>query len=63
MTVKFETASFFRSHGKQPRGTGMWAFRAEGTAEWSFSPCMSFTDAKKWAAQQFPGATRVEVGA
>lgn len=58
----FDTAEFFRSHGRQPRGTGCWAFKADGQTEWMFSPSMSFSQAKAWAKAQAPNARRFTVG-
>lgn len=33
MRVTFDTAEFVRSHGKQPRGDGDWAFRVMLTSD------------------------------
>lgn len=50
--VDFETADYVRSHGRQPKGWGMWAFEFEGDVAdpkaepWFVSRAMSFTDAK-----------------
>lgn len=60
---RFDTADYKRSHGKEPRGTGQWAFRAGMHTEFVFSPSMSYADAKKWVREQFPTATYFEVGA
>ena len=50
-TVWFDTAEFEFSHGKTPRGIGMWAFDFGRGPE--FTPdCCSFTDAKRWAKKQ-----------
>lgn len=61
-TARFETSEFKRSHGKAPRGTGAWAFRPDTTGEWVFSPCMTFTEAKKWVREQHPEAKVFAVG-
>lgn len=63
MTAKFDTAEYVRSHGRAPRGTGTWAFRPAGATEWTFTPCMSYTDAKRWFAAQNPSCVYVVVGA
>jgi len=50
MTICFDTNDFRRSHGKQPKGWGVWAFDIQG--DWHFTPrAMSFTEAKEWAAE------------
>lgn len=50
--MKIETNSFVRSHGKQPRGYGMWGFEVthtDGREEIVFVPhSMAYTDAKRW---------------
>jgi hypothetical protein len=62
MAARFDTADYFRSHGKQPRGTGCWAFAPNTTGEWDFSPSMTFSEAKAWAAARHPEATVFTVG-
>ncbi len=63
MATEFCTRSFVRSHGKQPKGFGVWAFDVGG--EWHFTPrAMTFTDAKAWIrpVAQAAGQRMVEVG-
>lgn len=52
--VQIDTSRYERSHGKKPRGTGMWAFyfdRAGGDA--MFIPsAMTYPDAVNWAKGQ-----------
>jgi len=63
MTIQFDTADYRRSHGKQPKGRGRWAFDIQG--DWHFTPrAMTFTEAKQWAAEQARavGASTVNVG-
>jgi hypothetical protein len=59
----FDTTEFQFAHGKQPRGTGMWAFFVDGKPEPVFTPCMAFAEAKRWVAQQNPEARTFTVGA
>jgi hypothetical protein len=53
--ITFETHAFVRSHGKQPRGRGSWAFAYIDANEGNnveaevFSPGgMTLTEAKRW---------------
>lgn len=62
MTVRFDTSDFRRSHMKEPKGRGCWAFAPDTTGEWIFSPMMTFTEAKAWAREQAPEATVFSVG-
>lgn len=61
------TENYEFSHGKKPRGTGMWAFDFGRRGAWTteFAPrTMSYSEACKWAkafAKQL-GADRVSVG-
>lgn len=49
--VSFSTSQYQFSHGKMPRGTGMWAFEFAGVTV--FAPgTMSFAEAKKWATAE-----------
>lgn len=55
--IIFETDAYVRSHDKQPRGRGSWAFGyadASGTEELTvFSPgSMTLTEAKRWFRAQ-----------
>jgi len=57
MTIRFDTGEFRRSHGKEPRGFGMWAFHLQGRPqhwpEMTFPPrSMSLTDAKAWMKRE-----------
>lgn len=63
MTVEFDTRDYVRSHGKQPKGWGRWAFDFDG--EWCFTPtAMNYAEAKAWVAEKAraAGARRVVVG-
>ena len=57
----FSTAQYVRSHGRQPKGHGAWAFSVladlktggeERMAGLLFSKAMTLTDAKKWAKEE-----------
>lgn len=61
MTTRFDTAAFFRSHCRQPRGFGCWGFVVTRRVEFAgearaeiqtvFTPGpMSFAEAKRWFA-------------
>lgn len=57
MTVRFDTSDYRRSHGKQPKGWGVWAFTfsTDGGAdgEFWFTPhAMSYANAKVAAAAE-----------
>lgn len=58
----FDSTDYARSHGKLPRGTGVWAFSPNSTGEWVFSPTMSYSAAKRWAQEQHPEARLFTVG-
>lgn len=66
MARQIETSDFERSHGRAPRGTGLWAFvfKFAGHEETRFVPhAMSLTDAKKWARANAPDwAVEIQVG-
>jgi hypothetical protein len=64
MTVRFDTASYVRSHGKQPKGWGGWAFEFQGEADYRFYPASTYTGAKKAATAdaKAAGVTVVHVG-
>ncbi len=63
MAIEFDTSEFRRSHGKQPRGFGRWAFSWSHDGQWEFTPrAMSFTDAKAWARENAGDARRIIVG-
>ncbi|MES2814484.1 MAG: hypothetical protein V4720_06280 [Pseudomonadota bacterium] len=53
MRVTFNSDAYQRSHGKAPRGEGMWGFGIETAApeveETLWSPNLSLTAAKAWA--------------
>jgi hypothetical protein len=55
MTVEFNTREYFKSHAREPRGRGMWAFslstHGDGTIEWS--PSMTYGEARRWARSHF----------
>lgn len=51
MAIEIRTTEYRKSHGREPRGTGMWAFAFGGP---NAAPCFtpgntSYTDAKRWA--------------
>jgi hypothetical protein len=58
MSIEIDTSEYVRSHFRQPRGEGSWAFRvtvinpASGSfstdREPTFTPSMRYTDAKVW---------------
>ena len=57
----FSTAQYVRSHGRQPKGHGAWAFSVtadlktggeERMAGMLFSKAMTLTEAKKWAKEE-----------
>lgn len=51
MKTEINTSQYVRSHGKQPKGTGCWAFGIRDKVV--FAPTlMSLTDAIKWARGQ-----------
>lgn len=53
MTVRVDTGTYLCSHGRTPRGTGLWYFtlhRDGSFTETSFQG--SFTDARRWAVQE-----------
>ena len=52
--VNIDTGDYKRSHGKEPRGRGMWAFYFDkNNKEPFFTPSgMNYTDAVKWAKEQ-----------
>lgn len=59
MKVEFDTSPFYRSHRKEPKGYGSWAFGPDYNADVSeclFSPSMTYTQAKKWVKEQIPDA-------
>lgn len=52
--VSVDTIRYKRSHGKEPRGTGQWAFYFDNTGgDPIFVPtAMSYSDAVKWAKEE-----------
>lgn len=62
MSIEFIATPFVASHGKQPKGRGVWAFSIERNPViddvW-FSPSVTFSDAKKLARQHFAGKTDI----
>ena len=67
-TVEFSTAEYVRSHGREPRGRGCWAFFPFGKSDIADAVFVAgqntLTEAKKIAAHHFAanGVTLVEVG-
>jgi len=60
--AKFDNSEYKRSHFKAPKGEGSWAFMPDNSDEWMFSPCMSFSEAKRWAEDRAPEAKSFMVG-
>ena len=62
----FDTREFEFSHGRKPRGEGVWAFmpmdHATEDDEFMFSPTMTFSEAKRWAKDQMPNVEDFSVG-
>ncbi len=58
--VTFDTSHFRFAHGRQPRGTGLWAFTGEGM---TFTVSASFTEARRVARTFFAerGVRQVKV--
>lgn len=59
MATTFDTTPFVRSHNKQPKGLGSWAFAPEADSDVNdmyFSPSLTYTEAKKWFKKQVPDA-------
>lgn len=62
------TAEYVRSHGREPRGSGRWAFFFDGDdraeAAWFAPGQVTFAEARKAAVAEARrrGASRVEVG-
>lgn len=54
MAIRIETMEYRKSHGREPRGTGSWAFAFGGPdAEPWFTPgATTYTAAKKMAAAE-----------
>jgi hypothetical protein len=48
--VEFNTSKYMGAHGKEPKGTGVWAFKV-GDEEF-MTKSMSYADAKKEAAKK-----------
>jgi hypothetical protein len=49
--ITVNTSKYKGAHGKEPRGTGIWAF-AIGGVEVMTPKAMSYTDAIKWAQKE-----------
>ena len=52
MKPTFDTSKYERSHGKKPRGRGLWAFAPRGNLERATMITGTYTDAKR-VAQHF----------
>jgi len=67
-TMKIRTENYEDTHGKKPRGEGIWAFNFHRDHAFTteFTPCsMKFSDAKRWAkqtAKQIGGIEWIDVG-
>jgi len=47
--IEFDTRSYVRSHGREPRGTGSWAFEFNDEAATHWVPgSRTYTEAKKY---------------
>ena len=60
MIVTFDTKNYRTLHRHEPKGKGVWAFTPEFHASESesfFTPCLTYTDAKKFAKAKYPNAT------
>ena len=53
-SVRFDNSPFVRSHGKEPKGRGSWAFQIDGLrdARIEFSPSMTLAEARRWMAER-----------
>jgi hypothetical protein len=71
MAISFDTAAFVRSHGKAPKGNGIWGFEVTRRVQYAngsacetsamFTPrAMSFMEAKVWARHKFAGDRAIE---
>lgn len=51
--IEFDTGEYYRSHGKEPRGTGSWAFFFDGDRDpmkaWFTPGNTTYNQAKKMA--------------
>lgn len=61
MKAQFNTTNYRRSHMKEPKGTGSWAFAPAASGDISdplvfFTPCMTYTEAKKFAVNKYQDA-------
>lgn len=52
MKPTFDTSEYERSHGKKPRGYGLWCFSCRGTRVVAF--CTTYSQAKKRVKQARP---------
>lgn len=50
--VRFSNNEYVRSHGRDPRGTGVWAFRFDNDNEPYFTGPKSLTEAKEIARRE-----------
>lgn len=62
MKVQFDTAEYVRSHCREPRGRGGWAFKADGDMEFTFTPSMTYAEAKRWIKNHRPNVSVWTVG-
>jgi hypothetical protein len=70
MHLEFSISQFVRSHGRNPKGRGSWAFAVKDLGgEVIFTPSMTFAEAKVWIRNRirpevpcdYAGAVVVEV--
>lgn len=57
MIVTFNTRNYRTLHGSEPRGRGAWAFTPDCESDCFFTPCMTYTEAKKFAKDKYPEET------
>lgn len=60
----YSTYAYRFSHGKAPRGFGVWAFgyyQSGGQVAVLTPHAMKFAEAKRWVAREYPGVFDFEV--
>lgn len=57
MKAYFDTEPYYRSHRKEPRGRGSWAFKATAKQVLWAPSHLTYAQAKKWAQEQVPDGT------
>lgn len=63
-TPEVSTSQYEFAHGRQPRGTGTWAFFFDRNTQAFWVPNASYSEARRQAVQaaRAGGYSRVEVG-